>query len=74
MDMLHMPDRRTGASPGARKTTILSYFYFVRVQWFINRRNQHGLIYAKFGSEAALLWLNYVDENIILPVRNGRAK
>ena len=45
MDMLHMldvPDRRTGASPGARKT-ILSYRYFIRVQWFVNRRTQHGL-------------------------------
>jgi len=52
MDMLHIldvPDRRTGASPGARKT-ILSYRYFIRVQWFVNRRTQHGLIHAKFVS------------------------
>ena len=55
MDMLDMPDRRTGASPVALKTTILSYLYVIREQWFIKRRTQHGLIYAKFGSESTVL-------------------
>jgi hypothetical protein len=45
-----MPDRRTCASPGARKAAVLSYFYLVGVQWFVKRRTQHGLVDKKFGS------------------------
>jgi hypothetical protein len=55
LDMLDRPDRRTGASPGARKTTVLSYLHVIRVEWFITRRTHHGLTDTKFGSESAHL-------------------
>lgn len=55
LDMLDRPDRRTGASPGARKTTVLSYLHVIQVEWFITRRTQRGFIDTKVGNESMLL-------------------